>query len=88
MNIRHIIIVAITLILFGSVATGVIQALRRPSAFMPALRMFCDYMAAGEPDGVNYAVGAGALFAGVPGAWTDPHAGWRDRLGCGSRRAA
>jgi len=73
MNIRHIIIVAITLILFGSVATGVIQALEaHPNAVhnMPALENVRDYMAAGEPDGVNYAVDAGALFAGVPGAWT------------------
>jgi len=74
MKFRHIVMAAITLILFGSVTAGVIQALEaHPNAVhtMPALENVRDYMAATEKGGLNYAVDAGKLYSGVPGAWTE-----------------
>lgn len=74
MKFRHILMAAISLILFGSVTVGVIQALEaHPNAVhtMPALENVRDYMAASEKGGLNYAVDAGKLYAGVPGSWTE-----------------
>ncbi len=73
MKFRHIIIVAITLILFGSVTAGVIQALdAHPEAVhtMPALENVRNYVPAAQKDGLNYAVDAGTLYSGMQGAWT------------------
>lgn len=74
MKFRHIVMAAVTFILFGSVTAGVIQALEtHPNAVhtMPALENVRDYMTASEKGGLNYAVDAGKLYSGVPGVWTE-----------------
>ena len=73
MRVRYILMTIITLILIGSVATGVIQAME-PVTSAPvtvaALENVRDYASMPVRDGLNYAVDGGALYAGKPGAWT------------------
>ena len=74
MKIRYSIIVAITIVLFGSVLVGVSQALENqpiPVRTSSALVSVRDYAAAADKDGGNYAVDGGRLYAGNPGAWVE-----------------
>lgn len=72
MRIRYILMTLITLVLIGSVTTGIIQAMEpAPSApvTVATLENVRDYASMPTRDGINYAVDGGALYVGEPGAW-------------------
>lgn len=71
---RKIVMIGITILLLGALLTGAAQVLEAQSA--PAetqanLENVRDYAPASSRDVPSYAVDAGVLFAGGPGAWTE-----------------
>lgn len=70
MTARRILITLITFILIGSVFVGATSAREAEPTVKAALENVRDYVAASSPDGVNYAVDSGNLFAGSPLNWT------------------
>lgn len=74
MKARHITIIGITVLLLAALMTGVVQALEVGSETpltVGALENVRDYAPAVSPSSPSYAIDAGRLFAGGPGAWTE-----------------
>lgn len=70
MNLRKLLMMMVTLLLIGAVFAGMVSALeteQKPT--VATLQNVRDFAPAYEIDGVNYAIDAGELFAGMPGAW-------------------
>lgn len=70
MNLRRLLMVAVTVLLLGAVFAGVTNALE-PQTLEPvsALENVRDYALATDVEGMNYAIDGDFLFAGGPGAW-------------------
>ncbi|MBI1299564.1 hypothetical protein GC175_31960 [bacterium] len=70
MSLRKLLMMMVTLLLIGAVFVGMVSALeteQKPT--VATLQNVRDFAPAYEIDGVNYAIDAGELFAGIPGAW-------------------
>lgn len=70
MNLRKLLMMMVTLLLIGAVFAGMVSALesdQKPA--VATLQNVRDFAPASEVDGVNYAIDAGVLYAGLPGAW-------------------
>ncbi len=74
MNIRHFAIIGITVLLFGALLTGAVQALEShpaPLRTLITLENVRDYSPAMTNEHVNYAIDAGVLYAGSHGRWAE-----------------
>lgn len=70
MSLRKLLMIMVTLLLIGAVFAGMVSALESDQEpTVATLQNVRDFAPAYEVDGVNYAIDAGELFAGEPGAW-------------------
>ena len=74
MKARYITMIGIAALMIGALMAGAVQALETeagPTAIRATLENVRDYAPAVALDGASYAVDAGTLFAGGPGAWRE-----------------